>query len=47
MTSVVYPPATREIGDRRRELAPAIHQAFDAFFAHSTVALHALDEERQ
>jgi AhpD family alkylhydroperoxidase len=31
MTSVVYPPATREIGDRRRELAPAIHQAFDAF----------------
>ncbi|MGH3268116.1 MAG: carboxymuconolactone decarboxylase family protein [Trebonia sp.] len=31
MTSVVYPPATREIGARRRELAPAIHQAFDAF----------------
>jgi AhpD family alkylhydroperoxidase len=31
MPSVVYPPATREIGDRRRELAPAIHQAFDAF----------------
>jgi len=24
-------PATREIGTRRRELAPAIHQAFDAF----------------
>ena len=111
MTSVVYPPATREIGDRLRELAPAIHQAFGAFsqqvfadgalpaktkqliavaaahvtqcpycisghtklarragasdqeimeaiwvaaemraggaFAHSTVALHALDEERQ
>jgi AhpD family alkylhydroperoxidase len=111
MTSVVYPPATREIVDRRRDLAPAIHQAFDAFsrqvfadgalpaktkqliavaaahvtqcpycisghtklahrsgasdeeimeaiwvaaemraggaFAHSTVALHALDDERQ
>ena len=31
MTSVVYPPATREIGARRRELAPTIHQAFDAF----------------
>jgi len=31
MPSVVYPPATREIGDRPRELAPAIHQAFDAF----------------
>ncbi len=31
MTSVVYPPATREIGDRRRELAPATHEAFDAF----------------
>jgi AhpD family alkylhydroperoxidase len=31
MTSVVYPPTTPEIGARRRELAPAIHQAFDAF----------------
>lgn len=31
MTSVVYPPATREVGARRRELAPAIHEAFDAF----------------
>ena len=30
MTSVVYPPATREIGARRREIAPAIHKAFDA-----------------
>lgn len=111
MLSPVYPPATREIRDRRRELAPAIHEAFDAFskqvfavgalpaktkqliavavahvtqcpycisghaklarragasdqeimeaiwvaaemraggaFAHSTVALHALDDERQ
>ena len=31
MPGEVYPPATREIGDRRRELAPAIHAAFDAF----------------
>ena len=31
MASVVYPPASREIGSRRRELAPAIHEAFDAF----------------
>ena len=29
--SAVYPPATHEIGARRRELAPEIHQAFDAF----------------
>ena len=28
---VVYPPASREIGSRRRELAPAIHEVFDAF----------------
>jgi AhpD family alkylhydroperoxidase len=27
----VYPRGTREIGARRRELAPEIHQAFDAF----------------
>ena len=31
MPSPVYPPATREIAGRRRELAPAIHEAFDAF----------------
>jgi len=31
--NAVYPPATREIGARRRELAPEIHQAFDAFSA--------------
>ena len=29
--SEVYPPATREIGHRRRELAPEIHEAFDKF----------------
>jgi hypothetical protein len=31
VTSVVYPPTTREIGVRRREFAPPIHQTFDAF----------------
>jgi AhpD family alkylhydroperoxidase len=31
--NAVYPPATREVGTRRRELAPEIHQAFDAFSA--------------
>ncbi len=31
MPNEVYLPATREIGERRRELAPGIHQAFDAF----------------
>jgi len=29
--SEVYPSATREIGHRRRELAPEIHEAFDKF----------------
>ncbi|HLI15649.1 MAG TPA: carboxymuconolactone decarboxylase family protein [Acidimicrobiales bacterium] len=27
----VYPPATPAIGERRRELAPAIHDAFERF----------------
>ena len=31
MADVVYPPGTAEIGAFRRELAPAIHDAFDAF----------------
>ena len=31
MTETVYPPATREIGERRRQLAPEIHRAFDEF----------------
>ena len=30
-TPAVYPAATREIGARRRELAPGIHEAFDNF----------------
>ncbi len=31
MTDPVYPPATRDIGERRRQLAPDIHRAFDEF----------------
>jgi len=31
MASEIYPPGTAEIGARRRELAPGIHKAFDAF----------------
>lgn len=27
----VYPPATAEIGKRRKELAPEIHEAFETF----------------
>ncbi|WAL67856.1 carboxymuconolactone decarboxylase family protein [Amycolatopsis cynarae] len=31
MTDAVYPRGTREIGERRRQLAPEIHRAFDEF----------------
>ena len=31
MAEEVYPRATREIGERRRALAPEIHRAFDEF----------------
>jgi AhpD family alkylhydroperoxidase len=31
MTETMYPPSTPEIGRRRRELAPDIQKAFDAF----------------
>ena len=31
MSESVYPPATREISARRRELAPETHRAFDEF----------------
>lgn len=31
MTDQVYPEGTRQIGARRRELAPGPHAAFDAF----------------
>ena len=31
MTETVYPPATTEIAQRRKELAPEIHEAFQTF----------------
>lgn len=31
MTETMYPPSSPGIGRRRRELAPDIHKAFDAF----------------
>jgi len=31
MADDLYQPATREIGERRKELAPEIHDAFDNF----------------
>jgi AhpD family alkylhydroperoxidase len=31
MAEDLYPPATSELGARRKELAPGIHRAFDEF----------------
>ena len=31
MSDKMYPPTTRELAQRRRELAPAAQEAFDAF----------------
>ena len=31
MADSLYPPATREVAERRKELAPHIHDAFEAF----------------
>ncbi len=31
MAELVYPPATAEIGRRRKQLAPEIHEAFQSF----------------
>ncbi len=31
MADDLYQPATREIAERRKELAPQVHEAFDAF----------------
>ena len=43
MSEGLYPKATREIGARRRELAPAIHEAWDNF-SKAAFAEGALDE---
>lgn len=31
MTQTIYPPATAEIAERRKQLAPGIHDAFQEF----------------
>ncbi len=43
MPDVVYPPGTAELSHRRRELAPAIHDAFDTF-SRAVFAAGALSE---
>ena len=43
MSDGMYPPATSDIGARRRELAPAIHEAWDGF-SKAVFAPGALDE---
>lgn len=43
MSESVYPAGTREIGERRRRLAPEIHRAFDAF-SEQVFAAGALSE---
>lgn len=40
----VYPLGTREIGERRRQLAPEIHEAFDNF-SKTVFKAAALDEK--
>jgi AhpD family alkylhydroperoxidase len=44
MNDVVYPRATRELADHRKELAPAIEDAFQAFSKH-VFAAGAVDEK--
>lgn len=43
MSDDVYPAATRDLADRRRQLAPEVHAAFDAF-SKAAFAEGALDE---
>lgn len=44
MAESLYPSATQELGERRRELAPEIHEAFDRF-SHAVFAEGALPEK--
>jgi AhpD family alkylhydroperoxidase len=44
MTEPVYHPTTPEIANRRKELAPGIHDAFEAF-SHAVFAGGALPEK--
>lgn len=43
-TQSVYPPGTREIGERRRQLAPEVHEAFEKF-SKAVFQAGALDEK--
>ncbi len=43
-SSIVYPPATAEIGKRRRELAPEVNDAFERF-SHAVFRDGALPEK--
>ncbi len=43
MSDDVYPAASRELGEQRRQLAPETHAAFDAF-SRAVFAAGALDE---
>ncbi|HEY8457456.1 MAG TPA: carboxymuconolactone decarboxylase family protein [Actinopolymorphaceae bacterium] len=44
MTEAIYHPPTHEIAERRKELAPAVHEAFDNF-SHAVFAEGALPEK--
>lgn len=44
MSEGLYQPATAELGERRKELAPEIHEAFDRF-SHAVFAAGALPEK--
>jgi AhpD family alkylhydroperoxidase len=44
MAEMVYPPASAEIGHRRKQLAPETHEAFQAF-SRAAFAAGALDEK--
>lgn len=52
MAEALYHPTTPEITQRRKQFAPHVHDAFEAFsqavfaggaYAHSTLALETLD----
>jgi alkylhydroperoxidase/carboxymuconolactone decarboxylase family protein YurZ len=44
MTQPVYPPANAQIAQRRKQLAPGIHDAFEEF-SRQVFAAGALDEK--
>ena len=44
MDEMVYPPATAEIGHRRKQLAPEVHEAFQTF-SRAVFTAGALEEK--